>query len=174
MAELIIFVVGLLLILAASWRPLRDPRQHGFYRFFAFLGILFLVVTNAHVWFRDPFSLLQLISWLLLISSAGLAGYGFHLLRSVGRPEGAFENTTTVVREGAYRHIRHPLYSSLLLFAAGAYLKDPLLNGTILLALVAICLAATARVEEQENLTRFGEPYAGYMKSTKMFVPWLW
>jgi protein-S-isoprenylcysteine O-methyltransferase Ste14 len=174
MTQVAIFAVGLVLILGVSWRPLRDPHQYGFYRFFAMLAILFLLVLNGPVWFNDPLSPPQILSWLLLIGSALLAAHGFYLLRSVGRPEGPIENTTTVVHVGAYQYIRHPLYASLLLLAAGAAMKTPSLVGAILTFTVAVCLVATARVEEQENLTRFGSPYAEYMTTTKMFVPWLW
>lgn len=174
MMQVAILGIGLVLVLAVSWRPLREPRQHGFYRFFAMLAILFLIVLNGPVWFRDPLSAPQIVSWLLLIAAALLAAHGFYLLRSVGHPEGPIENTTTVVSVGAYHYIRHPLYTSLLLLAAGAAMKTPSLVAAILTFTVAVCLIATARVEEQENLTRFGSPYAEYMTTTKMFVPWLW
>lgn len=174
MVQVAIFIIGFLLILAVSWRPLRDPHQYGFYRFFAFIAILLLIVLNVPGWFLNPFSPLQIVSWLLLVASALLAAHGFFLLRSVGRPEGPIENTTTVVRVGAYRYIRHPLYTALLLLGAGAALKNLSMTGAILLFAAAVCLVATARVEEQENLTRFGSPYADYMTTTKMFVPWVW
>ncbi len=34
-------------------------------------------------------------------------------------------------------------------------------------------LTATARVEEAENLDKFGDQYAAYMKTTKIFIPFL-
>jgi protein-S-isoprenylcysteine O-methyltransferase Ste14 len=34
-------------------------------------------------------------------------------------------------------------------------------------------LIATAKVEETENLEKFGSDYAVYMKTTKMFIPFL-
>jgi len=34
-------------------------------------------------------------------------------------------------------------------------------------------LAATAAVEERENLARFGVTYAAYMKRTRRFVPFV-
>lgn len=174
MTQVAIFLIGFVLILAVSWRPLRNPHQHGFYRVFAMLAILFLIVLNGSDWFLNPLSPPQIASWLLLIASALLAAHGFYLLRSVGHPAGPIENTTTVVRVGAYHYIRHPLYTSLLLLAAGAAMKTPSLVGAILTFAVAVCLVAAARVEEQENLTRFGSPYAEYMTTTRMFVPWLW
>jgi protein-S-isoprenylcysteine O-methyltransferase Ste14 len=174
MIQMAIFALGFAVIVAVSWYSLRRPNAYGFYRFFAFVGTLALVVLNAPLWFRDPFSAPRLLSWLMLLGSLVLAVHGFQLLQTVGRPEGHFENTTEVVRVGAYRYIRHPLYASLLLLGAGAFLKDVSLTGAIVLFMVVVSLIATARVEEQDNLTRFGNAYAQYMKTTKMFVPGVW
>jgi len=91
----------------------------------------------------------------------------------IGRTKGGIENTTTLVRSGAYKYIRHPLYSSLLLFSWGVFFKDPSLLGGVLLLAISAFLIATARVEEVENLHKFGADYANYMKTTKMFIPFL-
>jgi protein-S-isoprenylcysteine O-methyltransferase Ste14 len=160
-------------IVLRSWPSLRDPRSHGFPRFFAFETILALILLNLDHWFSHPFSPLQLVSWSLLFSSLGLAVHGFHLLRVIGRPKGGFENTTTLVMRGAYKVIRHPLYSSLFLFAWGVLFKGPsLLSGALVLTASAF-LIATTRVEEAENLRKFGADYALYMKTTRMFIPFL-
>lgn len=53
---------GTVFFVAVSWRSLRHPASHGFFRFFAFEAILCLVVLNARVWFRRPFAPLQLLS----------------------------------------------------------------------------------------------------------------
>lgn len=173
MIRLIIFAVGSAGIILLSWGSLRDPRTHGFYRTFAFEAILILFVLNVEHWFREPFSAFQIISWLLLLASLFLAVHGFHLLRVVGRPEGKIENTTTLVRVGAYKYIRHPLYASLLLLAWGIFFKDPSWLGGVLAVVASLTLWATARVEEAENLGRFGASYAAYMETTKRFIPFL-
>jgi protein-S-isoprenylcysteine O-methyltransferase Ste14 len=160
-------------LVALSRSSLRDRRSHGFYRFFAFEAILLLIVLNAPHWFRDPFMLRQLVSWLLLAVSLLLAVHGFYLLRFVGEPEGSIENTSTLVTRGAYGLIRHPLYGSLLLFSGGAFLKAPSAVGVLLLLITMTALVLTARVEERENLARFGDEYAAYMTRTRMFIPFL-
>ena len=169
-------------IVLLSWRPLRDLRSHGFYRFFAFELLSALILLNVPVWFRDPLSARQLVSWFLGAVSIGLAIEGFRLLRAIGRPAPTaaqsanlpFENTTTLVTVGAYRLIRHPLYASLLALVWCAYLKNPFAIGGIALAPVASgFLVATAVAEERENLASFGAPYAVYMKHTRRFVPFL-
>jgi protein-S-isoprenylcysteine O-methyltransferase Ste14 len=132
-----------------------------------------LILVNTDVWFHDPFLILQIISWLLLISSIIMAAYGFYLLKVVGRPKQGIEDTTQLVIVGAYKYVRHPLYSSLLFLAWGAFLKQvSLLSGLLVLA-ASLLLIATARVEEREDLEKFGADYADYMKRTTMFIPYV-
>jgi len=173
MFKLIIFAIVSAGIVILSQKSLRKPRSHGFFRFFAFESILVLILLNLEHWFSDPFSARQIVSWLLLLSSLILAVYGFYLLRMIGKPKGGIENTTTLVMLGAYKFIRHPLYSSLLLLGWGVFFKDPSLLGGILVMATSAFLIATARVEEAENLRKFGADYAMYMKTTKMFIPFL-
>ncbi|MGA2086264.1 MAG: isoprenylcysteine carboxylmethyltransferase family protein [Terracidiphilus sp.] len=187
MLRVALFLAASAAILPVSWRPLRDWRTHGFYRFFAFELLLALILLNAPLWFHDPFSARQWAAWSLGIVSIGLAIEGFRLLRVIGRPRptaeaGAkelgtnhpIENTTTLVTVGAYRLIRHPLYASLLALAWCAWLKNPLGAGSIALTVGASgFLLATAIAEEKENLQRFGAAYAEYMKSTRRFIPYV-
>ena len=177
-----IFIVASAAIVRLSWRPLKDLRSHGFYRFFAFELLSALILLNVPMWFRDPLSGRQLVSWFLGAVSIGLAIEGFRLLRLIGRPAPtvagstnlAFENTTELVAVGAYGLIRHPLYASLLALVWCAYLKNPLAIGSLVLAPIASgFLIATSVAEERENLTRFGAAYAAYMKRTRRFVPFL-
>jgi len=173
MPKLITFVIVSLAIIFFSRNSLRKPSSHGFFRFFAFECILLLILVNVEHWFREPFSAAQIISWLLLLSSLIMAVHGFYLLRVVGRPKGGIEDTSVLVRRGAYRYIRHPLYSSLLLFAWGTFLKDPSLLSIFLAVVASAFLVATARIEEVENIRKFGDDYVTYMRETKMFIPFL-
>lgn len=182
MIPLILFCAGSAAIIKLSWRSLRDVRSHGFYRFFAFELLWVLILLNVRVWFRDPLSIRQLVSWFFGATSIALAIEGFRLLRIIGRPSPTtvqetnldFENTTTLVTVGAYRFIRHPLYASLLALVWCAYLKNPFALGSIVLALSATgFFIATSVAEEGENLVRFGTAYAVYMARTRRFVPFL-
>lgn len=167
------FILFLGLSIALLVFTLRRPHRHRFFRFFAFECTLGLVVLNTDSWFLDPASALQIVSWLLLVGSLLLVLHGLHMLRSFGAPEDDLENTTELVTTGAYRFIRHPLYGSLLLLGLGAFLKSPSGFGFLLMVLLIVFLYATARVEEADNLEHFGQRYADYMKTTKMFIPFL-
>jgi len=178
----ILFGIASIGIIWVSRASLRDFRTHGFYRFFAWEFILALFLLNVEYWFDDPFSLHQIIAWLMLILSAILVIAGVRLLREIGKPDRArqddsatiaFEKTTTLVEVGAYKYIRHPLYSSLLFLTWGIFFKAPAWQGGILAMMATIFLVATAKVEERENIRFFGAAYQAYIERTKMFVPFV-
>jgi protein-S-isoprenylcysteine O-methyltransferase Ste14 len=174
----LVFSAGIVLL---SWKSLHNWRSHGFYRFFAFEAILALILLNIEYWFHQPFSVRQILSWLLLLLSLLLAVHGFMLLRRIGKPDAAIqdpirlsiEKTTQLVKVGAYHYIRHPLYASLLCLAWGAFLKHPSPVGAGLGAIATLALYATSRMEEAENLKHFGAEYTDYMQQTKMFIPYV-
>jgi protein-S-isoprenylcysteine O-methyltransferase Ste14 len=164
-----------------SRASLRIPRSHGFYRLFAWECILGLLFLNASQWFRDPFSAAQVVSWLLLAISGVLVLHAANLLRSHGNLDRkrqdvaliGIEKTTSLVTKGAYRYIRHPLYSSLLFLTWGVFLKRPILVSGGLAAGSTAFLVLTARAEELENVRFFGAPYFEYIQQTKMFIPFI-
>ena len=179
--KVILFVAASIGIGWVSRSSLRDLRSHGFYRFFAWEAILALVLLNLDYWFYAPFSPHQMVAWTLLTVSLILVIHGVHLLRMVGKPDGerddasllGVEKTTELVTVGAYGYIRHPLYSSLLFLAWGAFFKHPAWIGLSLASLATLLLSVTAKIEEAENMRYFGEAYEIYMRQTKMFVPFL-
>lgn len=160
--------------LVVSWYVSIKPRRyHGVYRFLSFESILLLLLLCTPVWFVNPWSWNQLISWAMLLASIPLPVYGFRALHSKGKPKGQFEDTTALVTTGVYRHIRHPLYASLMLLGTGIFFKD-ITVVTSFCAVVNIgALVATAKTEEGEMLEKFGEEYKRYMERTKMFVPFV-
>jgi protein-S-isoprenylcysteine O-methyltransferase Ste14 len=173
-ALIMIAIIGTLVIAYLSWwASLREKRYHGIFRFFSFESIFFLVLMNYSYWFKNPFSWYQMLSWILLASSAILAFFGFHQLRKIGKPDGQFEETTTLVTTGLYKSIRHPLYLSLLLGGFGAFFKHFGLIQMVLLTINIVALIFTAKVEEKEMIKKFSSEYAEYMKTTRMFIPFI-
>lgn len=181
MVRIAIFAAISTAILYISRASLLRPQSHGFYRFFAWESILALVLLNSLQWFNNPFSSQQLLSWLLLIISVFLAVHGVYFLKVIGQPNQnrvdtelfKLEKTTSLVTVGAYRYIRHPLYSSLLFFTWGAFLKDPSWPGLLLAFSASIFLFFTAKKDEDECLRYFGNVYQNYMQGTKRFIPFL-
>jgi len=164
---------GILSLLLIGFTFIR-PHPYRFPRFLAFESLLSLIFLNARFWFESPFSFVQIISWFFLGGSFALAAHGFTLIKTIGAPQGDFEDTTTLITTGAYRYIRHPLYTSLFLGGMGAYLKNPSLLGAILLGTTALGVMLTAYIEEQHNLKRFGKAYQTYIENTKRFIPYIY
>lgn len=178
--KLIIFLGASAGFVYLSRESLRNPRSHGFYRFFAFETIAALVLLNLDYWFYEPFSLHQIISWVLLTVSLFLAVHGFLLLGLVGRPGRernddptliGIEKTSELVMVGAYRYIRHPLYSSGLIGSWGVFFKQPSWFCFYLAVITTLFWTVTAKIEEAENMRFFGAAYQSYIKKTRMFIP---
>lgn len=182
MIKWIVVAVLAAVIAVISRASLLKPRSHGFWRFFAWEFILVLIAVNLETWFVDPLSWHQVIAWILLLACIVPLVIGVRALSARGKPaanrEGepqlmAFEKTTTLVTTGIYHYIRHPLYSSLLLLAWGAFFKSPTLLAGGLAAAASLCLYLTSRADEAECIRFFGERYRDYMKTTKRFIPFI-
>jgi protein-S-isoprenylcysteine O-methyltransferase Ste14 len=181
MLKLLVFVLTSAVFVYVSRASLRDPRSHGFYRFFAWEAVLALTLLNLDRWFHDPLTWHQLVSWPLLMASLFLVIHGVQLLKHSGRqdprrddaPMLEFEKTTALVTAGAYRYIRHPLYSSLLFLTWGVFFKNPTWIGISLALAASLFLVITAKIEEAENVRFFGPAYQAYVRQTRMFIPFL-
>jgi protein-S-isoprenylcysteine O-methyltransferase Ste14 len=180
--KIIAFVIGSVVLITISRASLRQPRSHGFYRFFAWEAMLGLFLLNMDSWFLNPFALHQIIAWLLLFACLVPLVFGVQALRARGKPtarrEGdpsllAFEKTSTLVTTGIYHYIRHPLYSSLLLLVWGTFFKLPSVSSGILVIIATIFLVFTAKADESECTKFFGTAYQDYMQRTRMFIPFL-
>lgn len=181
MIRIILFIICTAYFVRISWQALKNPGSHGFYRFFVFEGLTLLILLNQPYWFSEPSSLVHLFSWLLLVLSLVFILHSLMMIKKKGgyaeredMPENfAFENTTALVKEGLYRYVRHPMYSSLLLLAWGAFLKHVTFFNIILVLVLSGLLVVVAKIEERENLSFFGREYEEYMQHTRMFIPWL-
>jgi protein-S-isoprenylcysteine O-methyltransferase Ste14 len=166
-----IFLVVSVVIVMKFRKELFAFRRHGPYMFVAAEGLLVLFVLNGGFMFRDPLVLRQIVSWMLMLISAGLAILGFYALKKYGEAATDWEDTTRVVQEGVFRYIRHPLYVSLMFLAGGMLLKDLSLPAGLAFVATFGFLAAASMVEERENLVKFGDAYRRYMLHTKRYVP---
>lgn len=80
-----------------------------------------------------------------------------------------------LITRGVYRHVRHPMYSALFLYALGQALVLPnWVAGPSYLVTFGILVAWRLRHEENMMLEAFGDDYAAYMARTKRLVPGVW
>lgn len=182
MIRLLAFILISSFFIYISRKMLTRPNSHGFYRFFAWEFILAIILLNIPYWIKSPFSsIYEVISILLCLTSIFLVVHGVRLLKIIGKPDQSrsdsellpFEKTSKLVTVGAYKYIRHPLYSSLLFLAWGAFFKNPSLLVLPLACAASLFLALTAKQDESECLQYFGDEYQTYMQKTKKFIPFI-
>jgi protein-S-isoprenylcysteine O-methyltransferase Ste14 len=77
-----------------------------------------------------------------------------------------------LVSSGAYRLVRHPIYSGILVAGLGTALALSWLWLTAV-GLAAVYFLYSATVEERYLTERFPEDYPAYRRSTKMLVPYI-
>ena len=80
-----------------------------------------------------------------------------------------------LITEGIYRRIRHPMYSSLVLYDLAHALVIPnWVAGPSNLVMFVALFALRVRAEERMMLEQFGDEYTAYMARTKRLVPGVW
>ncbi len=181
MENWIIFGILSVGIIFISWRTLLNIRSHGFYRFFGWELLLWLLVNNFKFWFSNPLSINQLMSWTLLLFSLYLLIAGILLMKEVGKPANTresknlyqFEKTSRLIDSGVFRYIRHPLYASLIYLTWGIFLKNPTIILLFVALLASIFFYLTMLFDEKECIEYFGDEYREYMKCSKMFIPFI-
>ncbi len=84
------FAILSVVIVMVSWRTLLNFKTHGFYRFVSWECIAWLLSSNYNVWFKDPFSIRQIFSWIFLFISIYLVVAGVMMMKKMGNPVNSF------------------------------------------------------------------------------------
>lgn len=79
----------------------------------------------------------------------------------------------SLVRQGPYSTVRHPIYSGLLLAGLGTALVIGQVHCLIAVAIGLVGFYAKARLEERFMIGRFGEEYEEYRRHTWALVPFV-
>lgn len=100
----------------------------------------------------------------LILAGAILAIIGWRQLHAAVK---AGSMATT----GLYRYVRHPQYTGFFLFLLGSVINWPTLITVLTLPLLWFVYLRLAKLEEEDAIAKFGEPYRQYMAKTSRFVP---
>jgi protein-S-isoprenylcysteine O-methyltransferase Ste14 len=115
----------------------------------------------------------SVIGMVAIVVGSGVAGRGIWDLRSSLSPFPRPITGAPLVESGAYRLIRHPIYSGLVLGALGW----GLVTGSILAlgaaGLLFLLLAAKSHREEAW-LVAIHPEYGAYQQRTKRLIPWIY
>ena len=136
--------------------------------------VLIQFLTSAALVLSAKFALQNVVGF--LVAAVGL-GLGVWAIAAIGPARVAImpdvKSKTELVTAGPYRFMRHPMYSSLMLFCGGFTLTPfHWWKVAVWLALLFV-LVAKSRIEERQLLQRFTD-YAAYCKRTRRFVPFIY
>jgi len=150
---------------------------------FAIVGLAFVLLVIAHTIllfldaypkmsfvFCTPIDLpLQIVGVVLKCAALSIAVWG---ALSLGEFAGdlRLKKGHRIIKTGAYRWVRHPLYAGLTLWCAGSLLFFKSFLFLVLIALVP-AVYLEAKSEEKALIKAFGEEYESYRATTGMLFP---
>src|SRR4029077_17391496 len=76
-----------------------------------------------------------------------------------------------LIRRGPYAHLRHPIYSGVLLAVTGTALAIGEWRGAVALALLGANYFVKAKREDRILASRFGENFADYKRQARFLLP---
>ncbi len=134
--------------------------------FLQFIIILLLLLINDS-FFNNSTSLFIFILGLLF----GIYTLYFNRIGNFNISPEIKENSK-LIKNGAYKYIRHPMYSSVFLMMGGVILTK--INVINILCFIALIIVLYLKASKEEKLwSEKIEEYKQYKKHTKMFIPFI-
>lgn len=140
---------------------------------FSLLSLASFAVFCFHIWQNEPAAVQGVASLLLILAAAAVFASAVQASRQASLKL-IFDPTQpqTLVAEGPYHYVRHPFYSSYILYWLGCSLATmhPL-NFAFVLILVPVLYAGARREEALFANSPLARSYADYCRMTGMFWP---
>lgn len=138
-----------------------------------FMLLAFVVPLKSGTGQWTPATAPQVVGVALTLFGLALAAWGFVSLGEALTPYPRPLDDATLHRQGAYRFMRHPIYTGALLGACGWALWWLSAYGALCALALAVFIDRKARREEIWLREKYPE-YAGYARRVKKFIPGLY
>lgn len=150
-------------------------------RVFLYIPII-LVFANETIQVHYPFGLRFLSNFTIvlylgfIISMVGIlfSIWGRIALGSNWSADAVLKSGQTLISNGPYALVRHPIYSGITLGMIGSAIALGNVGG--LLAVILILIFSFLRITYEESMMneKFGNEWKEYAKRVKRFIPWVW
>jgi protein-S-isoprenylcysteine O-methyltransferase Ste14 len=109
----------------------------------------------------------------IMMTAAGYAGtlWCYVIMGNTWRIGVNLAEKTTLVNQGPYQIVRHPIYLFQIIMLAGATMLLPTALSLITLVVHYLCIWTKASDEESYLLTAHGKEYRDYLSRTGRFLP---
>jgi protein-S-isoprenylcysteine O-methyltransferase Ste14 len=132
---------------------------------------IFPIASTLAVRVIPSTSLVAVLSAALVVAGAALAVWARHCLGANWSGNVVVKQNHELIRTGPYRHVRHPIYTGILLMALGTALElgtVATLTGSVLLG---VSFWWKLRMEETFMHEEFGDAYVIYRREVKALIP---
>ncbi len=142
------------------------------YTTFSLLGLLLLLFVNA----LDTQALFNR-SLTTKYTSLLLAGFGVIIIRMAFKQYklksflGLTHEQENFTEDGILKHVRHPIYSAIILIAAGFFLYTATLASLLTLLCVLAYIPIGIILEEKKLIRLYGHAYENYKKRVPALIP---
>lgn len=86
-------------------------------------------------------------------------------------PSDEFTKQDQLVVSGLHAHVRHPIYSGLILVFLGYSMVQPTMSSLVHLIMLTVYLPIGIHLEEKKPIGKFGQAYVDYKKNIPALIP---
>jgi protein-S-isoprenylcysteine O-methyltransferase Ste14 len=154
-----------------SWWPsIIKSRDYTFYLIYiTYITLLLIGIVSL---FKGLYMLsLTILGFLLIILSIYINYLARRELAKHWSPLASSTKNQQLIKTGVYAKVRHPIYTSILVFLLGVAFISGSLYSFAFFVLFIIALGIRIRKEERELITKFGEEYKEYVEETSLLIP---
>jgi protein-S-isoprenylcysteine O-methyltransferase Ste14 len=118
-------------------------------------------------------------TWFFVGLALAILGLGFSVYARVWLG-GNWSGTVTLkddhelIRGGPYTHVRHPIYTGILLAILGSAIATGEWRGLFALALITAAFLCKITVEERVLTEQFGDAYRRFQAEVPALIPGIW
>lgn len=119
----------------------------------------------------SPTPVLLVAGWVLLIGGCVLSGSAVLRFGGAGFLGVLPERSTGLVRSGLHGHIRHPIYTGIIVASMGWLLLSWALPTIVVVGITLLYLPIGIHLEERKLIETYGEEYMRYKREVPSIVP---
>jgi protein-S-isoprenylcysteine O-methyltransferase Ste14 len=136
--------------------------------------IAYVLIWQGKFWERSPEIWRVALSVTFLVLAAILSWTSTRTLGNQWRFDAGLNADHKLVREGAYRVVRHPIYTSMFCMLLGVGFMTASLP-VLLIAIVLFVIGTEIRVRIEDKLlaARFGDEFLEYQRTVGAYVPFV-
>ncbi|MEP6915977.1 MAG: isoprenylcysteine carboxylmethyltransferase family protein [Acidobacteriota bacterium] len=135
-------------------------------------AIAYSAIWQTHFWIREP-AYWRVVLGVICLTLAGVLSWTS--ARTLGRQwrvDAGLNADHQLVQSGAYRVVRHPIYTSMLCMLLGTgFLITPLLLLVMAVVIFVVGTEIRVRIEDRLLASRFGAEFENYRRRVPAYLP---